>query len=255
MDNENESDVNEIKEIVDGYLMPRDGEVEFEKDSATAQDEFDGYLREDKYNVDDDQREMIVKQMESKQNPFVSGEAPGYQRPLDLFVRPLYKKQPHETVAEYQQYLAYAKLPPALRTVDNAFKEWNQKKRYKHTTQKFRQNAAHWRWQERALAIDVQKNRVLENRWMVKETQRREDDWDVGGALRDKAMDALEKLDIDDLSPRNITTFLELASKLQQDAIPNMQLSQGGIQALLGSLDDNRRGRILRLFAAEITET
>ena len=188
------------------------------------------------------------------------------RRPLGVFVRPYYERQYGETLENYRKFLAYASLEPSRRNSKNAWKVWatetygsvedaiKVKKSKRVSFEGFADTGRHWRWNERAIVMDIAKTRLSQQIWISRDLQRREEDWDAASKLRMKALAALEKLDAEDLSPSIIGQYIELASVLQQKAVPHMQLTEVEAQKILNGLPAERRSRIVRILMAEFKE-
>lgn len=175
-------------------------------------------------------------------------------RPIDLFQKPLYKRQPGETLIGYQQFIVYANIHPGNRTIQNAWLAWNDdqgKKRGTPSTSFFNL-ARHWRWKERAYILDLQKTKLAQRVWVERDVERREQDWDAGQALREKAFQSLKTIDPEDMGANSIARFFDLASALQEKSVPQSGLDVNDLTNLLKSMPDDRRGKIIEIVAARI---
>lgn len=195
--------------------------------------------------------------------PTLSGKAiePNYDlypreepRPLELLsVTPIYERQPGEPLEDHQKFLIYCSLEPNIRSLTKAYAKWAGKDKVKSPSVTFSDIARHWHWEERAQVLDIARIKKTEEIWMYRDIQRREKDWDVGEQLRDKALIALSDLDTEDLSPNTILNYLELASKMQKEVIPQIRLDTSQAQNLLKMLPDDRREKVIRILAAQIS--
>jgi len=183
------------------------------------------------------------------------------ERPEHLFQAPTYGRQNGESIEGHQKFLTYAILPPGDRTIQRAYEDyWKDRHERKGGVPKsiprsLFQLAKHWRWKERAYAADLTRYQKAEDRWVERDAERRDEDWDAGRILRNKALIALNKINVsgdERLSAATIARFIELASSLQDRSIPELQLNQTQITDLLASLPEDRQGRIIRILAAEI---
>jgi len=183
-------------------------------------------------------------------------------RPETLFSPPIYERQEGESIVNHQKFLTFALISPGDRTVQRAYEKfWEErhKRTLGHTPKNipvsFYQTAKHWRWSERAYALDLTRYQKIEDKWVERDADRRDEDWNVGKQLREKALQALSKINLDNgdkLNAATIARYLELASSLQQKSVPEVELNTVQITDLLESVSGDRKDRIVRILAAEI---
>jgi len=177
------------------------------------------------------------------------------KRPQDLFKEPLYDRQIGESADVYQRFLVFSSLAPAKRTIKQAWREWNRQNDGNMASKPsgpFRDMANHWRWTDRAFSLDLNRNKAIQQIWIEREVARREDDWNAGSELREKAFDALAMLDADDIGSATIAKFFALASDLQEKAVPESGLDTSDLTSILDSLPKDRRDRVIEIVAAKV---
>jgi hypothetical protein len=183
-------------------------------------------------------------------------------RPFELFEKPIYNRQPGESNIRYQQFLTYASIPVEKRSFAESWRKWIAERRPEKGIRKdgklitmsgdWTNAARHWLWEERAYSLDVSRLRLREQQWIERDIERREKDWEAAATLREKALEALEKLESDDITTGIIARYIELASNIQERTIPHLQLNQTQIKDLLSSASDEKRGEVIRILMAEI---
>lgn len=161
-------------------------------------------------------------------------------------------KQPGETAKEYAMFVTYASLPNSTRTLKQTTRIYSGKPGAVNT-ETARAAARKNNWIERAAAWDVEKLRRKEQQWLERDASRREQDYNVGEKLRAKAIEALDYIDEDELrDPKNIARMLELASNLQQAAVPPTRLEADHVKQILSRLPDDRRKVVVELLMARV---
>jgi len=175
-------------------------------------------------------------------------------RPIKLFKEPLYDRQKGESLLEYNKFLAFASMHPDSRTIQGAWDTWRESdgKKKSYVSKEFRELSAHWRWTDRAFMLDMHRNDIAEQVWIQREIDRREADWGAAGDLRAKALEALENLDATRIGPQAIAKFIQLASSLQQDAIPDKSLDGKTLGNIMESIPESRRGDVIEIAMARI---
>lgn len=178
-------------------------------------------------------------------------------RPKKLFIKPIYRRQLGESKTDYRHLLTFAALPFDKRTVANTWRKWMRQNKEEgdysdQVSGYWYRMSKHWRWDERAYAMDIGRLRATEQIWMERDLERREADWSAATQLRNKAVRALSELDTDDITPRTIATYVELASNMQSRVIPHLNLDTTQVSDILSSLSNDRRGKVLRILMAEI---
>lgn len=202
--------------------------------------------------------EVVEGEVVDSPDPDIDYKQP---RPIELFSNQYYEQQPDEDNVRYQKFLTFASQPSEKRTVQRAWEIWAKERRdlkegdhIPRVPNSFYNTSRHWRWQERSHALDIQRMKLAEQIWIERDVERREEDWGIGNDVRKKAVTALNGLDTDDLSPGMILKYLEVASNLQRDAVPSMKLNQNQLKSLITSLPEERRGRVIRILMAEVTD-
>ncbi len=175
-----------------------------------------------------------------------TGELPA--DPLADYQQPVWSQQPGETRKGYAMFLAYSNIPPAERSYTVGWRAWSGKNTA--VSGQYKIQGYKWHWVERALALD--EHRELEKRllWDEREMLRREQDWNAGQKLRDKALPALEKVEIATAS--EATTMIQVASNLQRNAIPDVDLPADQIQQILAGLDPEKKEIVLKGYMMRI---
>ncbi len=169
----------------------------------------------------------------------------------ELTHEPIWERQPGEKSSYFSMFIAYAALEPGQRSLANGWKRWSGKDSKRSGA--YGNAAATWRWIDRVAAWDAYKAEQQQHKWLTRDLDRREQDYEVGGKLRTKATKALDELGDDDLNdPKIVAQFLALASDLQEKAVPKVQLQPDQIQQVLSSLSLERREIVLKMLVAEI---
>lgn len=196
----------------------------------------------------DDEEDDVIDALVVQEQP-----APLVRRdPLEGFTHPVWEQQPEEPKRSFAQFLHYATLPKGTRTIEGAWRKWHGEASSGRSGAYFR-NSTKWQWKARAELWDIFKEQQIHDRWMIRDVDRRERDYEVGGKLRDKAERALENLE-DEASPMEITTMLQTASKLQEAAVPDMDLPADQIQQVLGAMDPEKREIVIKALMVKITK-
>ena len=179
-------------------------------------------------------------------------------RPTEQFREPIYERQPGESLADYRKFLTYAAIPPDDRSAAMAWRKWrelNGKDPTTYITHNFSNVAVHWRWADRAFMIDMRRNEIAERIWIERDVARREADWSAAQELREKGLSSLQNIDDDMLGPNSIAKFLKLASDLQKDAVPSANLNEKTLSNIMDSLPEDRRGKVLEIVMARISDS
>jgi len=233
-------------EIID--MAQDDNERFYPKMIEILSDQFDD--SEISIDLDDGDTFEITRE----DDPMYDLYPPEAKRPKDLFKQPIYDRQLGESQNEYQRFLVFASLPPAKRTVLRAWREWNAQNEGSLTTKpsnQFRNISSHWRWGERAYVLDLQKVKLSQQIWIERDIERREQDWQVGDELRQKAFAALDTLNADELGPSSIAKFFALASDLQKESVPETGLNSDDLGNILNNLPKDRRDRVIEIVVAK----
>lgn len=129
-------------------------------------------------------------------------------------INPWERQAPVETDLMYSRFVVYRDLGPECDRMRQSLEVLNSTgDKLTYTTLK--ECSSSYRWAPRAAAFDrfaAQADRAR----MVKRRRRAIDDQiKASDKLRAKALQALEKLNVDDLSPTDIVRFIDLAHKIQ----------------------------------------
>lgn len=174
-------------------------------------------------------------------------------RPIEYFdIKPIYMQQQFEDNKCYSILLAYMALPAGERSLVRAYNVWKTREVAAPPTWIFA-ISKFWRWKERAHLSDIHRANAIKEKWIERDLERREEDWAAATKLRQKGLQALYVMLPENLDPQDTGKFLELASKLQSQAIPNLEISGAEMESILSSLPEERRSKIIRIVAAEFT--
>jgi hypothetical protein len=170
----------------------------------------------------------------------------------ELTHEPIWERQPGEKPQHFRMFLAFASLENGSnRNIKRAWQKWSGKETA--TGGQFATVAATWRWMDRAAAWDAFKLEQQQQKWLIRDGDRRENDYNAGGKLRDRALAVLDDMDDQDLKdPFVVAKMIQLGSDLQQKAIPNVQLQSDQIQQVISALPLERREIVLKMLVAEI---
>lgn len=169
--------------------------------------------------------------------------------PIVGLLEPIWEKQPGETDEEYTMFLTFSAFAPTERTIQHAWERWSGKKT--RMSGSFYDLWKVKRWELRAAQWDIDKLKEVQKDWITRDEARRNEDYEIANKLREKALAALAEMDHDELTPMTMARFIELASRLQADSIPQVVLQQEEINQLMSSLPPERRKSITAIIFAK----
>lgn len=130
-------------------------------------------------------------------------------------INPWERQEPKETEKMYSRFLVFKDLPPEVdrlrqtleiltTTGDNI------------TYGTIKEYSSAFRWSARAAAHDRYMAQADRGRMIKRRRKIREDQIKTASALRSKAVEALHRIDLDDLSPQDVVRFIELSWKIER---------------------------------------
>lgn len=173
-----------------------------------------------------------------------------------MLTEPIWEQQRNlnETDRQYLFFKTFASIPPGGRNTRAAYRKWvgrydpNKSTPDLKPSEDFVFASKTFFWEERAAARDAYLLDFDQDDWLSKDRERRERDYQIAEKLREKALTALENIQIDELSPTMIVRFLEVASTLQRNSIPKTQLEKDEINDLMGMLPSDKKEQVIAIL-------
>lgn len=163
-------------------------------------------------------------------------------------IDPIWEQQPEEHKTHFMYFMIYAGLKPSERTYQRA---WNilvdeTSRMGKPASEYFKRVGRHWSWAERAAAKDFFDAQAAQTRWIERDKERRETQYELGGKLVAQSKRVLDKIEQlpDDQIRVSLTEAKDVAlagTQLQEASIPSMQLAVDQMQWLLSALPEEKR--------------
>lgn len=120
-----------------------------------------------------------------------------------------WERQPKETEKAYEAFLVYKNLGPGRTFTAVA------KKLHKSCTL-VRRWATTWKWKERVELYDRENDRKAQREAQEAQKEMVRTHIKIGGALQKKALQALDKLDPEEMGPGSIKEFIRLGTQLER---------------------------------------
>jgi len=185
--------------------------------------------------------------------------------PFEKLEQPVWEQQKGESKNNYLAFIQYQDLKPAERTIAAAWRVWTagSKKEGAPITDYFRTITTIWHWKERASARDFHIATSQQSKWLERDQERRDQDYQLGSKLITQADRILEHLGAE---PANGTLIdakdvAVAGATLREKAIPSFQFAAEQIRWLLGVLPPEKSQEVLaavqsikRLQAPDVVE-
>lgn len=168
-------------------------------------------------------------------------------------IDPIWEQQPTEHKSFYMYFQLYCTLKPFERTYAKAWELLNSgtSREGKPVSTYFKRIGQMWSWVERAAAKDFHDAQTAQSRWMERDKERRETQYELGGKLVTQSKRILNK--IEGLPDEQLKVSLSEAkdvalagTQLQEAAIPSVQLAVDQMQWLITSLPEEKRILVLQ---------
>jgi len=173
---------------------------------------------------------------------------------------PIWEQQTRlgEHTVIYAQFVAYRSMRPVERNYSSGWRMWT-----KGTDQEggqisttYQTTARNFLWNERAAAYDIYKLQDRYREWGQRDWMWRDDVWEAGSKLHERATKALETADTKNMSLLEIAQLMKIANELRVAAIPSLgTLNTMQIREVLSALPDAKREHVIRIVMAEIRQS
>lgn len=167
-------------------------------------------------------------------------------------VDPIWEQQPTEHKTFYMYFQIYCSLKPFERTYAKAWEVMvsGSKKEGLPVSTYFKRVGRTWSWAQRAAAKDFHDAQIAQARWIERDKERRENQYELGSKLVNQSKRILNK--IESLPDEQLKVSLSEAkdvavagTQLQEAAIPSVQLTVDQMQWLITSLPPEKRMLVL----------
>ena len=175
---------------------------------------------------------------------------------IDSLTNPVWEMQSQigETEYYHRAFMIFADLPANERIVLNAYKRFTGKQQSLAISESFARASRDYFWHKRAAALDLHRYEVQRESWVLKDDERRTADFEMGEILRNLSLERLRTVNPSELSLTLAIRFAEVASLLQNNAVPKDMLNRDNIKALLVSLPEDRRRTVIAILIAKLNQ-